>query len=664
MTMEQGTSTLDRLREEMLNGRLGRRAVLKRAVALGLSAPVIATLLAACGDDDDDGDDDTGDATSTAPAAGTTPASTGQATATTGGAVPTATTGSAPDATATTGAQPTAPSQSSTPGHGRGVADLLRILYWQAPTNLNPHFSQGTKDSAAASLVLEPLIEIDGENNLHPILAAEVPSLENGGLAEDGMSVTYKLRQDVVWSDGTPFTAEDVQFTWEYVTNTDTSATTIASYQPITAVEIVDDFTVRLVFDAPQPGWYSSFSTGFGGQILPKHLLGDMIGAAARDAEYNLKPVGTGPYKVADFKPGDVVLYEINESYREADKPYFKQVELKGGGDATSAARAAMQSGETDWAWNLQVDAQVLLDIAEGDAGTLLVTDGPSGEMLHLNFADPNTEVNGARAELGSPHPFFTDKNVRQALALACDKETIATQIYGPTGVPASNVLLVPPKFSSTNTSSTYDLDAANALLEEAGWVLDGNVRKKDGVELSVLYQTSINPVRQKTQEVVKASLEQIGFTVELKSIDAGVYFSSDAGNPDTASHFYADLEMFTNGPSSPYPTNFMLGWRSTDPAVDIAQQANEWSGPNYNRWVNEEYNELFAQTLVELDEEKQAELFFGMNDLVVNEVATIMLVHRKAVAAHSTKLKGFDSFGNGLWTPDIRNIADWYFEE
>ncbi|RIK37221.1 MAG: peptide ABC transporter substrate-binding protein [Chloroflexi bacterium] len=652
--MKRGRDPFDLLREDVLSGRLSRRSALKRATALGLSAPVVAALLAACGGDDDD---ETPAATPTTGAAATTP--------TAAPAGPTSTTAAgAPTATMGTAATPTTPMQSGTPGHGRGVADLLRILYWQAPTNLNPHFSQGTKDSAAASLVLEPLLEVDADGVLQPILAAEVPSYENGGVAVDGLSVTYKLRSDVVWSDGTPFTADDVRFTWEYTTNPDASTTTIGTYQVIRDVEVVDEHTVTLHFANPTPGWFTPFATGFGGHILPKHLLQDATGVAARDAPFNLMPVGTGPYLVRDFKPGDVVVYDLNENYREPDKPYFKRVELKGGGDATSAARAALQSGEVDWAWNLQVEASVLQDIQASGDGVLLISPGTSVEQILVNFADPNTEVDGARSEPSTNHPFFSERPVRQALALACDRATIASQFYGPTGEPTANILVAPPKFASTNLTYTFDTDAANALLDSAGWVRDGDVRKKDGVEMSILYQTSINPVRQKTQELNKQNFEAIGIKTELKSIDAGVYFSSDAGNPDTASHFYADLEMFTNGPTSPYPTNYMLAWRSSDPAIDLAQKSNDWSGTNYNRWVNADYNDLFAQALVELDADRQAELFIAMNDLVVNEVAMVPLVWRLGVAAHNAKLRGFDSMGNSPWTPDVRNIADWYFEE
>ena len=211
----------------------------------------------------------------------------------------------------------------------------------------------------------------------------------------------------------------------------------------------------------------------------------------------------------------------------------------------------------------------------------------------------------------------------------------------------------------SPNTTWEFNLDKANQMLDEAGWT--GSPRTKDGVEMSVLYQTTINPLRQKTQEIVKQGWEAMGVPTELKSIDAGVYFSSDAGNPDTASHFYADFEMFTNSPSVPYPISYMASWKSTDPATDLAQKSNQWAGGNVERWVNEEYNKMYEQARTELDEAKQIELFVGMNDLVVNEFVEIALVHRADVVAVNKKLKGYDA---SPWTPDVRGIANWYFEE
>ena len=210
--------------------------------------------------------------------------------------------------------------------------------------------------------MLEPLADFDADGKITPILAAEIPSLDNGGVAQDGMSVTWKLKPNVTWSDGQPFTADDVKFTYTFVNDPATTATTAANYDIIASVDSVDPTTVKVTFKKPTPGWFGVFCGDYG-RILPQHVLKDSTGAAARNAPFNLKPIGTGPYKVDEFQAGDHVQYSINDKYREADKPFFQTVNLKGGGDATSAARAAIQTGEVDFAWNLQVEWGVLQSI-------------------------------------------------------------------------------------------------------------------------------------------------------------------------------------------------------------------------------------------------------------------------------------------------------------
>lgn len=634
--------SLEALRRGALEGRLNRRDVLKRGAALGLSAPVIAALLAACGDDDDSDTEDSGtggesDATSTAADS----------------------TDDDDDAGAT---EPDDSESESGAGRGRGEGGMLRILYWQAATNLNPHFAQGDKDNHAARVVLEPLVNVNSDGELEPVLAAEVPTLENGGVSADGLSVTYKLKEGVVWSDGEPFTAEDVRFTWEFATNPENSATTFAVYSLATDVEVIDDYTVRLIFAEPNPAWITIFAGTYGGQVLPKHLLEEYSGQAAREAPFNMKPIGTGPYKVKEFRPGDVTLYEINENFREPDKPFFSQVEIKGGGDAFSAARAVVQIDEADYAWNVQVEKDVLDQlIASGTNGEIVTPLGNSVEQIFVNFADPYTEIDGARSEPSTKHPFFSDKAVRDALRLATDRELISTQLYGVAGEPTANTLVSPAAFSSPNTVIEYDPERAAQLLDEAGWVMDGNVRKKDGQELSILFTSTISSIRQRTQEVLKQEWEKLGFKVEIRAIDASVYFSSDAGNPDTVAHFYADLTMFTNGPISPYPIDYMANFKSSNPDQDLPQKSNDWSGSNYMRWVNEEFNELWEQARVEMDPEKQADLFIRMNDLVVEDVARIGLVHRSIPGAFANRIKGHV---HSRWESALYDIHNWYSEE
>ncbi|RIK46919.1 MAG: peptide ABC transporter substrate-binding protein, partial [Chloroflexi bacterium] len=510
-----------------------------------------------------------------------------------------------------------------------------------APTILNPHLSTGTKDFDAARVAYEPLADFDVDGNGMPVLAQEMPSLDNGGVSADGTTVTWKLREGVTWHDGEPFTADDVVFTWEYASNEATAAVTAGVFASVETVEAVDDVTVKITFKQANPAWFDVF-TGPNGMILPRHIFGEYIGEKSRDAEANLKPVGTGPYKVREFRSGDVVLYDINTEYWDPGKPYFDTVELKGGGDSASAARAVLETGEGDWSWNVQVEPQILAAMADSGAGVVISSPGASAERIMINFADPNTEVDGARSEPSTQHPLFSKKEVRNAIALSIQRDVIAEQLYGAGGVATSNNLNAPGRFVSPNTSWEYNLEKAKALLDSVG-VTGGNL----------LFQTSTNSVRQKTQEIVKASLEQIGFKVELKSIDAAIFFASDPGNPDTYPHFYADLEMYTNGPSSPYPINWAERYRSDD----IASKANNWTGTNITRASFPEIDALHDQARVELDPAKQEELFIAINDISVNEFIEVPIVHRAGVAAASATLTGYTPTP---WSSDLHDLKNW----
>jgi peptide/nickel transport system substrate-binding protein len=538
-----------------------------------------------------------------------------------------------------------------------GGGGALKMLFWQAPTLLNPHFSVGTKDAEGCRIFYEPLAAWDPDGNLVPMLAAEIPDIENGGVAADGMSVTWKLKKGVEWHDGRPFTADDVVFNWEYASDPATAAVTIGNYRDA-KVEKIDPLTVRVRFERPTSFWAGLFVAG-GGMIIPKHLFEPYKGANSRDAPANLKPVGTGPYRFVEFKPGDLVRGERNPAYHVADRPYFDTIEMKGGGDAVSAARAVIQSGEYDYAWNMQVEDEILLKLENaGNAkGRAEIVRSRAMEHIQLNSADPWTEVDGERANPKTKHPLFSDPAVRQALRLLVDRSSIETHIYGRTAVATGNFLNNPERFVSKNTKWEFSVDKANRLLEEAGWKRGSDgIRAKDGKQLKLVFQTSINAPRQKTQAIIKQACQKAGIDLELKSVTPSVYFSSDVANPDTARKFYSDIQMYTVGtPSTPDPELFMqqfLSW-------EIASKNNKWQGRNPMRWRSDAYDEAFRAAQGELDPVKRAALFIKMNDMVVEDVAVIPVVNRRWVAAMSHKLRATLSG----WDNDFWNLKDWYRE-
>jgi peptide/nickel transport system substrate-binding protein len=548
----------------------------------------------------------------------------------------------------------------------RGEGGTLRLFYWQAPTIVNPHLSPGTKDLSASRIAYEPLASFDAKGNLIPFLAEDIPSLENGGVASDGRSVTWKLKQGVKWSDGQIFTAADVLFTYEYITNPDVGATSASSYDQVKSVKVIDDYTVKVDFKDVNPAWAQPF-VGVKGLIIPRHVFKPYNGPNAAGAPANFKAVGTGPYWVKDFKEEDILIigddivstikitYLPNPHFREPDKPYFSKVELRGGGGDAIIAAQAVQKGLADYAWNLQVDDKALDQLEAGGKDQVIDLLGAWVERIMINFTDPNKATeSGELSSTQFPHPFLTDKKLRQAIAYSIDRQAIA-KLYGRGGRATTNLLMSPTIYQSPNTRAEFNLERAAELLESAGWSdTDGDgVRDKNGRRLSVVFQTSINPVRQQTQEIVGKALRSIGFEVELKNIDSSIFFGPVGENTNTRRHFYADLEEFAYSNKSPDPGAYMKGWTCSE----IARQANSWATANWARYCNPAYDSLYQQSMTELDPAKRKLLFVQMNDILIEDVAVIPLVHLVDFSGVSRSLKGVDL---NPWDVEVWNIKDW----
>lgn len=540
----------------------------------------------------------------------------------------------------------------------RGSDGQVNIIMWQAPSTMNPYLSGGTKEIIAGSLTLEPLAGYDTEGNIFPRLVTEIPSLENGGIAEDLTSVTWKLRDDIKWSDGTPFTADDVVFTGEYCMHPEGGCSQLAKFEGVTSIEAVDPHTVRVNFDSPRPDPFSAF---VGGQspILQKAQFEQCIGANAPTCtEQNFNPLGTGAFRVTEFLTNDTITLEANPEYRDPEKPAFATMLVKGGGDAAGAARSVMETGEFDYAWNTQLAPDVIAGMEAAGRGKVAAAFGSLVERIHVNLTDPSSSLpEGERSTRAHPHPFLTDPAVRQALSMAIDRSLLVEIGYGPAGQPTCNYVPAPEAWASDNTEClTQDIEGANALLEEAGWVLgpDG-VREKDGVRLSMLFQTSVNAVRQDFQALIKQWWSEIGIETELKTVDASVFFGSDAGSPDTLQKFYADVQM--------YADNF----DGTNPAPYLAKHtcnkapspANQWQGEGISRYCDEEYDRLVDEIEGVVDAEERAAMGRTMNDMLTKDSnAIIPIVYRGTASAHSNTLGGV---ALNAWDSETWNVADWY---
>jgi peptide/nickel transport system substrate-binding protein len=542
----------------------------------------------------------------------------------------------------------------------RGAGGELRLLVWQAPSVAAPHSGTGDKDFVASALVVEPLLHFLPDGTIIPNLVVEVPAVENGGLAEDLSTATFRLLPGIVWSDGQPLTSRDVQFTWQWITTQSNASVNFGVWDTIAAIDTPDELTAVVTFRNPSVTWFEPFTGSHVGAIYPAHVFGD--DPANRNEGFLTNPVGTGPYRVESFSVNDQITYVLNDHYREPTKPYFDRVLLKGGGDPASAARAVLQTGEFDFAWNLQVEPEVIAEIeASGNGGAYYTFPGVLVENLSLNFSDPRTEVDGQVSQKDTPHPILSDLEVRRALNLAIPRDVIASRFYGEGQPPTANVLTGLETFESPNTSWSYDPDQASAILDAAGWVLDGDWRAKDGVALAVSIAAPTSPVRQKEQLVIKESWESIGIRVELIEVASTTYFDGSPGNTQNAAHKEWDIDLAANGPTSPFPTAYLSSWYAGPDGNNIAQQANDWQRDNTSRWQSAEYDALFEELQRTTEVDRANEILVALNDLVISNVVVIPLVQRcDAPYALSARIRPDNVAIGPRFAISTWNIANW----
>eukprot|EP00903_Cladosiphon_okamuranus_P022516 g20713.t1 len=542
----------------------------------------------------------------------------------------------------------------------RGSDGQVNIIYWQAPSIMTPFLSGGTKDVEAASLVIEPLARFNASGEMVPWLVEEIPTVSNGGVSEDLTQITWKLKPGIKWSDGTALTSADVKFTYEYCTHPEGGCAQVTKFEGVTGVETPDENTVVVTFDKATPYPYGPF-VGGESPIIQAAQFGECLGAKAPECtEANFNPIGTGPFVVDEFKPNDVITLSANPNYRDPAKPAFAKVLLKGGGDATAAGRAVMETGEFDYAWNLQLAPDVIAQMEAGGKGKAVAGFGPLLERIMLNNTNPSADLSPEERSVIRPHPFLSDPAVYKALSMAIDRELLVEIGYGKAGRPSCSWVPAPETFAiNPEGCNVQDIAGANALLDQAGIVdTDGDgIREKDGVPLEILFQTSTNPVRQDFQALIKQWWSEIGVETELRNINGSVFFGGDPGSPDTFQKFYADVEMYANTFNGTDPQSY-FGNGLCDKAPTPASQ---WQGENISRFCDEEYDALHDELSQTADAEKRIEIGQKLNTIVFEKGGMIPIVHRGRLSGVSNTLGGVDLI---VWDSELWNAADWYRTE
>jgi len=541
----------------------------------------------------------------------------------------------------------------------RGSSGHLNIIYWQAPSILNPYLSGGTKDVESSSLVLEPLARYNEVGELVPWLATEIPTVENGGVSEDLTSITWTLQEGLLWSDGTPVTSADVAFSAEYCMHPEGGCAQAARYQDVESVEIVDDLTVTVHFSVAKPVPYGPFVTAQS-VILQRAQFENCTGARAPECtQANFYPVGTGPFVVTDFRPNDVITLAANPNYRDPALPHFATVTFKGGGDAASAGRAVMETGEMDYAWNLQLAPDVIATMARGGRGAPISAFGTLVERIEVNMTDPSPDLPAdIRSTREAPHPILSDIRVREALSRAIDRELLVEIGYGAAGRPACNLVPAPPIFRSDANDNclVQDMDRARALLDEAGWTVggDGIRTNAEGQRLVLDYMTSTNAVRQDFQALIQQWWREIGIEANLRNINASVFFGGDPGSPDTFQKFYADVSMYANNFPGTDPEAYLGAYRcGTEP-----RPASQWQGENINRFCDPAYDAMLLELAQTANIDDRARIGRALNDMLMQNFIIIPLVDRGRLSAHANTLGGVVL---NTWDSELWNIADWH---
>ena len=296
---------------------------------------------------------------------------------------------------------------------------------------LNPHFGRGLRDLTASRIFYEPLAAPQGDGTFAPVLAEELPTLANGGIAKDGQlgAVAAQEERHLARRGALHRRRRDLQLGVRH--RSGTAASTRPGFLEVSRVDKLDAHTVKVVFKKPQPFWAVVFA---GGGLIPRHVFESVKGAGAREAVGMIKSVGTGPYRLVEFRTGDVIRAELNPTYHVPNRPYFDRLEIKCGGDSAGAARAVLQTGEYDFAYYVLVEEEVLKRIETGGKGRVLTIPSSGVSHIQLNQTDPVAEVDGERSSLKAPHPCLTNPAVRAAVCLLVDRQNIQEHLVGRTG--------------------------------------------------------------------------------------------------------------------------------------------------------------------------------------------------------------------------------------
>ncbi|MBI3153400.1 MAG: peptide ABC transporter substrate-binding protein [Chloroflexi bacterium] len=522
----------------------------------------------------------------------------------------------------------------------------------QEPDSIVPYFTQMSYAIWITQLTLAGLGEWDDQGNFVPELAVEVPTADNGGVSADGLTITWKLKDCLFWSDGEPLTSADVVFTWEAIMDPGNAPTSRTGYDKIASIETPDDTTVVITFSELYPPWQVLFTQGpnNAGAILPKHMLEGQTGLESNDFIHQ-PTVGSGPWVITEWIPGDYMTLLPNPNFH-GGRPVLDQVQVRFVPDPATA-QAALQTGDVDWFPNFSEAEISTIGALEPDVHLIVV---PGADFEHYFFnLGTTTGVDGRGASDVDGFCPFKDVRVRKALTLGINREAIVeTLLEGKTTVPSSQW----PNSSWTNSSLTpdaYDPDAAGALLDEAGYALGSDgIRAGDcngeNVKLSFNFETTTSQIRIDIATIVQSDLAKIG--VEFKPIHtpAGTFFGSyaDGGVMPTGKY---DMAGYTTGfYPDPYTDNYKC--------ESVPSAANP-SGTNWYLNCDPALSDLMEEVNASADPAVRKEKLDEAQKYIFDNYYVIMMYARANVYGHTDRFVPgpFGFFSNLNWNSEVWDV-------
>lgn len=524
------------------------------------------------------------------------------------------------------------------------------FLLYEDPDTLNPLIGQTTQAVQVSTAILEGLAYSDPDGNFQPMLAAELPTLENGGVSEDLKTVTWKLKPGVLWSDGEPFTSEDVKFTWDAVKDVANGSAFAADYALISDVQTPDPETVVVTYSAFNAGYLDQFP-----YILPKHATGEP--SDMKNWDFNRSPIGTGPFKLAEWAPGEYLATVKNENYREEGKPYLDGINFLVV-PAEEARTARMIEGEGQvmlWA-----GTEASNQIRDSGVAEDRTAPGVWVVQMHFNLSKPFDNDPGATP----PHPILGDFRVREAITMSINRDRIINELLEGTNYPIDSPLAV-GWMACQVTPFTFDPEAAKALLTEAGWTdEDGDgIREahgvpdvEDGTKLSLLMNgytgfSTLDLIELAIQEDLKA----VGVDARIENQEFAVIFGTwDDGSPRLLGDY--DLLVYDAGYFAEPGKDVMNDFSPTNiPSAEIP------GGRNIHRWVRDDVGQwLTAANSTPNLEERRAN-FCHVADAIREDLPTFPIVQFSEGSVYSHKLHGFTV---STWEYAPWDSANWWMEQ